>query len=40
MAGCRWMFSLAWCVTPQKMLYGMMPAKSIGTAEGTLGLNG
>lgn len=23
-----------------KMLYGMMPAKSIGTAEGTQGLNG
>jgi len=34
------MFSLAWCVMPSKMSYGMAPAKSIGTAEGTLGLNG
>lgn len=34
------MFSLAWCVMSLKMSYGMAPAKSIGTAEGTLGLNG
>ena len=26
--------------TPSKMSYGMTPAKSIGPAEGTLGLNG